>query len=273
MDIIKREQLKNNFLKATIIRLDFQNILDKDMIEILPMVKEYAKNHGFDKYEEKNSGEIKVSVTERDFGTPDVTSDVVNEKKIYCFTNEIGYSLELTDSFVVVKFVSTKYITFEKQFKIISDIISILSEKSSFFTEKRFGVRKINKCLLRDKSLITRYFNPAVVNSYKNENIENTMISKQLDVFAKGECLTNFNRSIIQGKSNDEILYQIELDIDTYIQEKDSIKNTIYDEEKVTQLNDIIFEIFISSLSEELIKNLCMEEFELPDIIGVESNE
>lgn len=43
------------------------------------------------------------------------------------------------------------------------------------------------------------------------------MISKQLDVFAKGEYLTNFNRSNVQGKSNDDILYQIELDIDTYI--------------------------------------------------------
>ena len=271
MSNIKREQLKNNFLKEIIIRLDFQNILENDIPKIISMIKNYVEQLGFDRYEERNTGNINVDIRKNDFGSPDVTSNITNKKKVYCFTDEIGYLLELTDSSVVVRYSSTKYIPFEKHFDIISNIVKIISDNSSFFTEKRFGVRKINKCLLKDKLLINKFFNPKVISFYDED--KNAMMCTRSDIFVNGNECINFNRSIIQGKSNNDILYQISLDIDAYIQEINAIKNTIYNQEEVLKLNNTIFDIFIGSLTEELKKNLINEEWNLTEIIGVEANE
>lgn len=272
MATITRDGLKNNFLKNTILRLDFQNVLEKDMETIVSLVKEYAKNRDFNKYEEKMSGDINVNVNENAFGAPDVTTNIANERKIFCFNNEAGYTIELSDAFVVLQLESTGYIPFEENLKTLLDIIKIFSGNSGFFTEKRFGIRKINKCILQKQTTLERFFKPNAINFYDVEKGRN-VASRHSDTIIYDCYQVNYNRSLLQGTANGATLYQVELDIDAYMQETNLIKNVLYSKEKISELNNTIFEIFINSLTDEMATALCKDDFDLSEIIGVESNE
>ena len=61
---INRNDLKRNFLKEIIMRLDFQGVLQAEMEGILLEVKPYLKSKGFNRYAEKVNNQV-IKSTEK----------------------------------------------------------------------------------------------------------------------------------------------------------------------------------------------------------------
>lgn len=55
---IQRSDLKKNFLKEIIMRLDFQGVLQAEMEKILLEVKLYLKEKSFNRYEESIANQV-----------------------------------------------------------------------------------------------------------------------------------------------------------------------------------------------------------------------
>ena len=82
---ITRNDLKKNFLKKIIMRLDFQGVLQAEMESIILKVKPFLKGKGFNRYEEKAVNQI----SSNESSLPDIKSQMV-----FSFTAEsLGYTL------------------------------------------------------------------------------------------------------------------------------------------------------------------------------------
>ena len=81
------------------------------------------------------------------------------------FTAEAsGFMVELSTSYIVLTVRTQSYASFEDYASIFCYIADTYRKKIDFFTVKRFGLRKINFCFVKDKAKITKYFSESYYN-------------------------------------------------------------------------------------------------------------
>ena len=153
------------------------------------------------------------------------------------------------------------------------NIVKLYRANFTYFDEKRFGIRKINTCLVDDKELINDYFCRDYLHYYDSLDNIDSLISSSTDNFTVNSYNINFNRSIHKGTAADQTIYQVSIDIDAYSQNVHLINTLLYSEGALDCINNIIFDIFTSSLTPALLSELSSNEFALPGLIGVETNE
>ena len=281
---ISRDQIKHNFLKKVIFRLDYEGILEADLEKVILDLRDLYLEYGFDKMDNRIENQLDFQL-KLDLNIPDenkLSVGEANKSIVYVFSskNEI---IELNKSFVLLKINidDNGYKTFEYYLRIITYTILKLKSSSPYFRALRIGLRKINICFINDLSVLSRYFTEAAFN-----------IGSVLGQYSKYKCTAsnivtllekdgfqiNYVRNMQEGRMQKEDgsqypTYQIVLDIDVYKEGNLNILPALENEEKTSNMlrnqNDIEFNIFTNSLTTSFIEKLKDDIFRDEHIEGV----
>lgn len=261
---IARTDFKHNFLKEIIMRLDFQGVFQAEMEKVLVAVKPYLKEKAFTRYEQKITNQII-----NDGNVTDVKSQVS-----HVFTAEAsGFVIELSTSSIILTVHTQTYSAFEEYAQIFSHIADVYRSTIDFFTVQRFGLRKINICFIKNKELIKKYFSDVYYNCEEPVSGFRTRAANRRDTLSNGKHNINMHYAVEEGKLGEELGYKITLDSDIYITAHDEIEQTVFNDDALKAINEILFEIFIKVITDDLIAILARDESPSPDeIMGVDDN-
>lgn len=272
---VRRNDFHHNFLKRVIVRLDFQGVLESEMEKVLVDVKPFAREQGFSEFIEKRADEIDIAVVDKGIPESVETTNSVRRRKVYSFTDEKrGFVLNVSNNFICLTINTMRYIPFEEYSGIVPLVANIYKENIDFFTVIRFGIRKINECLIENKSNIQRYFDSTLFNYYNQIDGVNTIQSNHTDIFDRDNYHINLISKIAQGKLEEKTVYSVRLDIDAYLNSKEDILVMLDKEEKRIEINELIFEIYTSALTDDFMALLQSDEdFDNGIMMGVERND
>ena len=274
MGNVDRADFKYNFLKSIIVRLDFTGVLESEMEKVLVDLKPFAKDRGFSKYIEKIAGQIDVSIADKGAQEPSELSNKVKRQKVYSFIDENrGVVLDVSNSFVCLTINTVQYMPFESYSEIVPHVAAIYKNCIDFFSVARFGIRKINECLIEDKAQIRNYFNPEYFTYFNQIEGIDTLQSNHVNVFSSGKCRINHIANISQGQYEGKTVYSVRLDIDAYFTTSEDIQRLLDSKEELLKINDLIFKVYVHSLTSDFISSLTSEEYDGGLLIGVEKND
>ncbi len=268
-----REDFKFNFLKNIIMRLDFEGVFKTELEKVLPAVKPLLKDNGFSRYEKKTAGQIEISVKSEDatfsaLKRPDAI-------EAHGFINyDRGYELVVSEKFIYLAVGSSKYIPFEEYSSIFVNVVRQFKNSVDFFTPNRLGIRKTNICMVEKISKTREMFSPVLLGYYDGlEGVKN-MKSLRREFFEYDNCNVNLFGGIELGKSQDKRCYKVTLDIDGFSDDESAIGKILDEQSELQEMNDILFAVYTSVLSDSFIADLCgADETAFAGIIGIESNE
>jgi uncharacterized protein (TIGR04255 family) len=263
---LERNQLKKNFLKEIIMRLDFQGVLQAEMEKILIKVKPYLKDKAFNRYNEKINNQAILEGT----SIKEATSQIV-----YSFMDEnSGYTLDLSTTSIILSVKSVGYSPFENYADIFSYVAAVYKEEIDFFTVTRFGFRKINFCFIKELSQIETYFESkyyGVEEPISEFDIGSVNRTSRL---SDGKKNINLRYIVEQGEIDQDTFFKITLDSDIYSTDEETINQILNDKSELSAINDMLFTIYCGAITEQLADTLLSEEDNLPEyLVGVENNE
>ena len=280
---INRSDIKHNFLKQILFRLDFNGILDTDVEKCVVEIRQMLIDNHYLNYNDRFENQVDFQLRE-DLAITNENPFAINsmdKTKVYNFTSEDKEVIELSKKFLTLTVeINENYTTFDKYIKLIEIIILKLKKVSPYFKALRLGLRKINICFLKNLYDIPSYFNETVINA---RLLANTLVdykykaSNFSNIFERDMYKINFARNIQEGimQTNDteRILYQIALDADIYIDDILNLSETLEEESKLHSVlvnaNSFLFDIYINSLSSDFIDCLKEEVFKDTNIEGV----
>lgn len=266
--IIKREDFKHNFLANIIIRFDFKGIFENELEKSVSNLKEMLKEHHYDYIRKEHAQEIDFKINDPEF-LGSIPPANVKKQPVYIFNNEEkGLIFKISPTFAIINNLNKKYISFSEYAPFLIEIINLL-QKTPFFNITRFGIRKINICILKDINKLYDYFNKEHFYLYDQEG---TQTYQQSQTYTKEEYNINLIRNIILGKYDEQPAYQIAIDADIYTSSKEKIIDIIQNESQINTMNDILFEIYTNMLTNKLIKQLSENEFNDNLLVGVKDN-
>lgn len=274
MKSVKNINLKNNFLKHIIIRLDFQKVPLTEITKTLGELKNFFKNNGFNHFEIKKENQARIDLPRSGQESLEIHGSITKVKEIYSFSDDNnGINVDLCDNFIIINVNSNKYIPFLDYFKYLNFVIFSYKKIFPFLVMTRLGIRKQNVCIVEGENNINKYFSKDTLNFYNKLQNINNLSSTKLETFEIEEYRVNLKNSIIKGMFNNRNMYKIILDIDAYLNNDDLIRKVLSNDNVAERMNNIIFDVFISNLTDEFVDMLSEDEFIDNLIIGVESNE
>lgn len=274
MECVKSINLKHNFLKHIIIRLDFQKVPFSNVAEMLNDFKSYFEKEGFNHFEIKKENQAQIDLPKQGQESLGIHGSITSVKDIYSFSNDNnGVNIDFCDNFIVINVNSNKYIPFMDYFKYLNVIIQAYNTMFPFLTLTRLGVRKQNICIVDGDENINKFFSKDIINFYNKLEHTNNLSSTRIETFEIEKYRVNLKSSINKGLFNDKEMYKIVIDIDAYLNDNSLIKSVLSNVEEAKKMNFIIFNAYISSLTSEFIDALSKNDFIDNLIIGVENNE
>lgn len=269
-----RKSLKNNFLKNLIFRLDFSGMMDADVEDFIQSIRDKIYARGYTTLQEVFENNTNVNLDSFDATNIQINNDTV---KVYQFISANNKILKISKSYIIFDInIESNETLFSKYLPLISYIITKLKERK-YVHYNRIGLRKLNSCIILDKSTLSNYFPQNVLRQF-NENFITTQIADDIlqDVYR-----INYNRRFQEGIINinekEAPAYQVILDIDASMQDdaENSLNNKVLEnnaDEILTELNDLIFDVYIKSLTEKYIEKLKDTNFDDENILGVTKN-
>lgn len=286
---VRRSDLKYNFLKKVIIRLDYTGVLDSDLEETVKNIKDFLFSCGFVNLKEGYINEIDFDIKDPELIETQLAIPIneLKKNKSYIFSTENSQqTVQITKFYALISVDFEKYIKFEVFQEIFSKMVKIIKENNKFLRMLRLGLRKINSCILLDLMRLNDYFDEKYFNNIvKNLNFDgfniNIMNSRTIDSFTINNRNVNYIRYITQGvlNNNDEPkeAYQVVLDIDVYIRDKDRLKMIFDNEEnlntELVNINTLLFELYIHALKDDFIQQLIHTGVDENIILGVTKND
>lgn len=274
---IGREALKYNFLKKIIIRFDYDGMDDTELDQVLSDVSLKLREYGYTNRTTETATEMQIQFDDPESGNySEVYGKKVREQKVFVFHNENPQvKLGISSSSACINIEETKYVDCLIYCDVLWKVMKIISEsgKVPFFEFKRFGLRKINQCFLRDIKCLNEYFEPAHFHVFKFQD-ESSIKEKVMQIRESLEIAdynVNLNRMLIRGELGGEEAYQVNYDTDIYLLDE-SIEELIQNEEKIAEMNNWLFALYKDAVTETFLNQLIEGTFDRDMIIGVEAN-
>ena len=265
-----RNKIQNNFLKNLIFRIDFSGMMDADVETFIQKIRPQLLKRDYVTLREEYGNNINFNVL-----APDNIQTNTETTKTYVFNSKQGKELKISKSFVIFE------INMERNETLFSNYIPLISiildelKNLQYVQFNRIGLRKVNVCLLLNKKYLNDYFKQNVLCRF-NDNSPTTQVA---DEFFLQQYRVNYNRRFQEGKFLDDgkekVGYQIILDIDSYMQGVEVVDKKIKEENSnliLAKLNDIIFNIYIDSLTTAFNENLEKDKYIDANIRGVIKN-
>ncbi|MCI8396868.1 MAG: TIGR04255 family protein [Clostridia bacterium] len=261
----KRKDLKSNFLKQMIIRIDYDYLFEKDMENIVQNSYSYLIDNDY-KMKSSTLAEFKV-----DLNTINKTSDNNNvvrvdnsdKEEFFSFVkDENNIVIDITRNFATMTVNYEKFIYFNNLIEEFSKVVEKIKNIRKGLEIKRIGIRKINMYILKDINKINEYFETNLFSLHALLEDKESLLAKQtLERFMMGEYKVNELCNISQGILADEngkqqTAYQVIVDIDVY---DDIVKNNEICLEKI---NEEVFKVYKSALKIEFLEKLKKENYQ-----------
>mgnify|MGYP000945194905 CR=1 FL=1 len=188
-----------------------------------------------------------------------------------------GRKGDLSSSCACISIEETKYVDCLKHCDVLWKVMSIIisePEQVPFFIFKRFGLRKINQCFLRDINRLNEYFEPSHYHVFRIQGEDNIKekVMQIRDSLEIAGYNANLIRTLVRGELRGEEAYQVNYDADMYLIDSQSIKELMENKEKIMQMNDWLFELYKDAVTETFLNQLIDGSFDKDMIIGVEAN-
>lgn len=275
---INREDIKYNFLKNIIIRFDFQGMDERELDSVISEVGVYLKKEE-NGYISKN---IEIS-KEMDFDIDDpeqieregLLAKSVREQNVYVFQNrDPQVTLKISTTFALISIDKTKYVNCLQYCETLTFIMKIIMKKIPYFSCARFGLRKINQCILLDISKLNDYFEKSHYQIYVlgNEHHCKIKVAERTDHLFIDDYNLNLTREILQGELYGEEAYRINLDADLYLLGDKEVKEVIQNNICIKRMNEILFNIYKDTITESFLQQLIDGSFDSDLIKGVMKN-
>lgn len=279
-----RSQIKHNFLKQIIFRLDYEGILEADVEKCVLTLRQKFFDAGFvnmgNRTENQMDLELKMNLNIPDENKFSISN--ANKNLVYTFSSNDKEILEISRNFFTLTVdIEEIYKTFDKYVKLLAESINTIRNVSPYFRALRIGLRKINICFLNDLNSLQNYFTRAAFNL--NDVIEqfsdyDCSASNIVTILIKNGYQVNYVRNIQEGVMQQDDgsqtpTFQIVLDVDVFKESNKEIlpmlseTQMIYD--TLRTQNSIEFEVFTNSLSNDFIEALKRDDFQNDKIRGV----
>lgn len=279
-----RSEIKHNFLKQIIFRLDYEGIMEADIEKSVFDLRQKFFDAGFVNMENRTENQVDVQL-KMDLNIPDENRFSIsntNKSLVYRFSSDNKEVLELNKSFFTLTVdIDEIYETFDKYIALLAKTVATIKSTSPYFRALRIGLRKINICFLKDLSSLSDYFTKAAFNI--DDVVEQfsdckCTASNMVTILLKEGYQVNYVRNLQEGVMQQEngeqqTVYQVVLDIDVFKENNREISPLLADEECIkdtlTKQNTIEFEIFVKSLSDMFVELLKKDTFEDNKIEGI----
>lgn len=275
---IGRDALKYNFLKKIIIRFDYDGMDDTELDQVISGISLELKEHGYTNRTVETAREMQIQLDDPESGNyGEVYGKKVREQKVFVFRNgNPQVKLGISSSSACINIEETKYVDCLTYCDVLWKVMKIISEseKVPFFQFKRFGLRKINQCILKDINCLNDYFEPSHYHIFRFQNMDNIkekimQIRESLEI---DDYNINLNRMLIRGEVRGQEAYQVNYDADIYLLDEESIEELIQNKDKIAKMNDWLFELYKDAVTETFLNQLIDGTFDSDMIIGVEAN-
>lgn len=275
---IDRDVLKYNFLKKIIIRFDYDGMDDTELDLVISDISMELKKHGYTSRTVGTAKEMQIQINDPESGeNPELYGRKVREQKVYIFHNENPkVKLNISSDCAYIAIEEAKYVNCLIYCNVLRNVMKIVSEsdKVPFFVFKRFGLRKINQCVLMNIECLNEYFEPTHYHIFKLQGKSNIRqkVMQLRDNLETEEYNVNLFRTLIRGEMRGEEAYQVNYDADIYLRDKSGIEDLIRNEEKIEDMNEWLFELYKDAVTEQFLNQLIDGSFDDDMIIGVEAN-
>lgn len=271
---MKRSDLQHYLMKKLILRLDYKGILESDLDAVVDLRSEFL-SEGF-RLDEGIRTDVNfkigdVQLVEEQFPTKEIT-----KSKHYVFQND-GITLSVEKNALILSAnTEVGYSNAEKYISYFMKIVGLLADRyGGIISFERLGFRKINSVIIKSIDEISNYFDQNLYNVlHAKDNIvncgSNVISSNERISFGGPDSKLNLTTEVMEGAVNNidtgsvEKVYRVTFDIDAY-KDKDISLDI---EEELIHLNNKIFDVYISILTDDFANKLSEEYFEDECIIG-----
>ena len=259
---ITREMLKNNFLRQTILRIDYDYLFPDSLTSLASQIDEELKKDNYT-VENKSKSEVDLFINIDNMNQDEIIKSLSNTKiekeDIYFFTNQNkNIFIEIGKEYSSITVNHNEYINFNVIKSIMNLIISKVILVKNNIQLKRWWLRKINALLLDDINKLSNLFekNTLYIKESYNLDSKNNIETYILDNNYVLNLITNISKGMLSSIEGNQDVYQVMLDLDVYQDQTINPNNIDFDE-----MNNIIFEVYKDSLTEEFLSSLTKEEF------------
>lgn len=275
---IQRESVKYNFLKRILVRFDYEGISEAELDNKLASIKEFLQDKQYSDFDNFFSNTIDIQLELQD---PDISSlqnlPIKDKRQIKEFVfsdKKSNKEIHISNSYAYLSICDTKYHSFKKYFDEVYNVFLIIVKDIKFLKFKRFGIRKINQCLLVNFANLNKYFSKDYFSILHTDETFKTCDLKEF--YKDGDFNINLGRAINTGEfisedNKSQNVHQVIIDSDIYVYP--NTKDYTDFECNAITMNDKLFELYKNLLTEDFLNSLCKDEFSNKDIIGVESND
>lgn len=272
---VKREDIKYNFLKNIVIRFDFDGMDDSELDVVVRKISPEMKERGYNERTFEISKKMDINLQDPETVEYDgLTVKNVRQQKVFTFHNiDPQVKLKLSSSYAFISINKTKYVNCLDYCNILLYVMKVIKENVTYFSCRRFGLRKINQCYLMDIKQLGHYFKEKhyKLYSFGEDSMPKVMQLKD-SLFIKNYNV-NLIRTITCGEIDGEEAYQINFDSDIYLLGNEDGMKVIENDGEAAAMNEVLFALYKDVVTEAFIKELIDGTFNSEIIRGIESND
>ena len=180
---IERKELKSNFLKKSILRLDYDYLFEENMEEIIKNLNPYLNNEGF-RMKAKTMAELSTNINgDKLIQEEQIIFNKTKQEKFPSYiSKDQNVILDISRNFTTITVNYKENKPFEEIMEIFNRIISEIRKVREGLNLNRIGIRKINLYLLKNIENINNYFEESIF-SFNSQDLKKVLLKQQLEVF------------------------------------------------------------------------------------------
>lgn len=272
---IKREDIKYNFLKNIIIRFDYDGMDEAELDIVLREISPILKKKQYVSRTITNLKEMDLNIDDPEtIETDGLAVRNIRQQRVIIFHNQDSQvKLKLSSTFAFISIYKTKYVNCLNYCDVLLEVMEKIAEIVPYVSCRRFGLRKINQCFLMDISQLNHYFEKEHYSLFQFGDESKPKVTQLKDSLFIKNYNVNLVRTIIQGEIDGNEAYQINFDSDIYLLGNESVAEVISDRKHVSDMNEILFELYKDVITEEFLQQLMSDTFDNDVIKGVTKND
>lgn len=247
---INRENLKNNFLKQTILRIDYDFLFPNYIMEVIEKLDQELKD---DDYRIENSvrNDYNLDLTPSGMGINQ------NQEKVFTLiNNDNSIVIEVTKNFscIIVNYIN-EYKDLNDILEIFMILIDNIKDVRNNIKFTRLGLRKTNSLLVENINVCNDIFEKELIDFIGDK--DELVSSRKEENYLKNDRGVNYLVSVQSGQlekdDNIKDVFQIVYDIDNYVISANNVDVSL---KELKNLNLEVFDNFKKGIKVEFLEKL-----------------
>lgn len=157
---INRKDIRYNFLKNITIRFDFDGVDEAELGVVIQEISPVLKEKGYISRTMDICKEMDFKIDDPEkIETDGLAVRNIRQQQVYVFHNQDPQvKLRISSTFAIISINKTKYVNCLDYCDVLLDVMKSIKDKVTYFNCRRFGLRKINQCILMDIAKLNDFF-------------------------------------------------------------------------------------------------------------------